>query len=98
MREATVTLIMPQGKYRFKVKEGAPLLLEAISAGVPIPFHCTTGRCGTCIVRVLDGGENIPPLSEHEAYRLGDRVRSGFRLACRLFVYGDVTAEVPNHV
>ncbi|WP_170070385.1 2Fe-2S iron-sulfur cluster-binding protein [Planifilum fimeticola] len=54
--------------------------MEAIAAGVLIPFRCTTGRCGDCIVRVLGGGENIPPLSAQESYRSGDRVISGFRL------------------
>jgi ferredoxin len=96
MREETVTIRCKGQVYCLKVKEGAPLLLEAVSRSVPIPFYCTTGRCGTCVVRVLEGEGNVTPVSEHEAYRLGERVKSGFRLACRLFVYGDVTVEVPG--
>ncbi|PRX41081.1 hypothetical protein CLV97_1089 [Planifilum fimeticola] len=33
MREATVTFIMPRGKYRFKVKEGTPLFWKRLRQG-----------------------------------------------------------------
>ncbi|BCU82382.1 hypothetical protein JIR001_21650 [Polycladomyces abyssicola] len=82
--------------HQFEVEEGANLLLEATLRSVPVPFYCTTGRCGTCRVKVEDGEDHLNAIGELERYRLGDEETvSGMRLACQVYIYGDVKVRVP---
>ena len=37
-----------------------PFALIAESAGVDIPTNCTSGNCGTCLVRLIKGEVEIP--------------------------------------
>jgi len=46
-----------------------------------IPFGCEEGVCGTCIVEVEEGMENLSPYAEEEADFLGDMGCE--RLACQ---------------
>jgi len=81
----------------FECMEGENLLYEAISHSIMIPFNCTSGRCGTCRIRVLEGAENLSEVGDREALRLGEeRIEQGFRLACQSYVFGDVRVEVPQ--
>ncbi|SMO49971.1 2Fe-2S iron-sulfur cluster-binding protein [Melghirimyces algeriensis] len=81
----------------FQCDEGENLLYEATTRSIMIPFNCTSGRCGTCRVRILEGRENLSEMGDREALRLGDeQIEKGFRLACQLAVYGDVQVEVPQ--
>lgn len=92
-----VEVIIGDQHHTFDVGEGDNLLFEAVARSIMIPFHCTSGRCGTCRVRVLKGGEELSDMGDREEYRLGEeQVVAGYRLACQLFVYGDVKVEVPQ--
>lgn len=51
-------------KQQIKVAPDAPLVAAAEELGVP--FSCTEGNCGTCLVRVLRGMEHLKPLNEQE--------------------------------
>lgn len=33
---------------------------------IGVPFSCEDGRCGTCLVEVIEGSENLSPLNEKE--------------------------------
>ena len=81
----------PAGR-RIEVAEGTDLLHAAISAGVPIRSECGgEGVCIECKVIVREGlvtAEATDRLSEAER-------RSGYVLACRTTVRGDVLVEVP---
>lgn len=82
--------------HHFEVEEGANLLLEATLRSVSVPFYCTTGRCGTCRVQVMEGQDHLSACSELEIYRLGDEeTASGIRLACQVYIFGDVKVRVP---
>lgn len=84
--------------YQLEVPTGANLLLHAVSHSVPIPFHCTTGRCQTCRVRIISGNEHLNDYSDQELYRLqGEAIDRGERLACQIYVYGNVTIEVNEY-
>ncbi|OYD07704.1 2Fe-2S iron-sulfur cluster-binding protein [Paludifilum halophilum] len=84
-------------EHAFDCDEGENLLFEAISRSIMIPFNCTSARCGTCRIRVLEGPENLNEVGDREVLRLGEEpVESGYRLACQTFVYGDVRVEVPQ--
>ena len=46
-----------------------------------VPFACTEGVCGTCVVEVKEGMENLTEFTETEADFLGDLDCE--RLACQ---------------
>ena len=59
---------------------GEPILTACEEEG--IPFACTEGVCGTCCVRVIDGGENLSPFTEEEVDFFGEEGGEE-RLACQ---------------
>jgi len=48
----------------YQVKDGDLLTAPCEKAG--IPFNCNTGICGSCLVKVLEGAENLSELTEEE--------------------------------
>ena len=46
-----------------------------------IPFACTEGVCGTCVIEVEEGMENLTPFTQEERDFLGDLDKE--RLACQ---------------
>jgi len=44
--------------YRFEAAEGEKILYAGLRAGVPLPFECATGTCGSCKARVNEGDIN----------------------------------------
>jgi ferredoxin len=84
-------------EHQFECGEGENLLFEAISRNIMIPFNCTSGRCGRCRIRVVEGAENLSELGDREVLRLGEeQVEQGFRLSCQTYIHGDVRLEVPQ--
>lgn len=72
------------------------LAATAARAGVAIVFDCDgQGVCSTCRVRVVDGADRISRVTAAERLQLDRAVSEGWRLACLVKVYGDVTLEVP---
>lgn len=59
--------------------DGAPIMEACEEAG--IPFACTEGVCGTCVIEVTDGMENLSAFNEAESDFLGDSATE--RLACQ---------------
>jgi 2Fe-2S ferredoxin len=54
------------------------------------------GRCTTCRMQVLEGMENISPLSAAELKFAGlGRLKNTERLTCQCYGHGDIVAEVP---
>ena len=53
----------------------APILEMAEIAGVEIPSNCTSGTCGTCLVKLRGGEvdlpEELPPGLDDELVELG---------------------------
>ena len=45
-----------------------------------IPFGCSDGHCGTCLIEVLEGEENLNGLNEREKNMYLDKKN---RLACQ---------------
>jgi ferredoxin len=62
----------------YQLVDGSSLVPSCREAG--IPFNCHTGVCGSCLVRVLDGAENLTPLTMPEIDLGLDQSR---RLACQ---------------
>ncbi len=69
----------------------------ALRVGLPINHTCGGfGTCGTCVVFVREGLENLPPRNEIEAELAGDR---GFlpeeRLCCQIPPVDGLVLEKP---
>ena len=57
-----------------------------------VPFACTEGVCGTCIVEVEEGNENLTPYTEEEQDFLGDFGCERMACQCRI-ARGSVTIK-----
>jgi ferredoxin len=67
-----------------ELPEDSPLAECCEEAGVP--FACTEGVCGTCVVEVLEGMENLSELTQEEKDFLGEQDKE--RLACQCRIKG----------
>jgi CDP-4-dehydro-6-deoxyglucose reductase, E3 len=72
------------------------LLNSLLVAGVRIRHDCGgKAICGTCAVRVIEGGAGLSPVGSREAERLAAGARpTDFRLACQARAARDVEIEV----
>ncbi|WP_088891919.1 2Fe-2S iron-sulfur cluster-binding protein [Leptolyngbya ohadii] len=77
--------------------DGANLRFKALENGVDIytfmgkMMSCGGyGQCGTCVVEVVEGMENLSPRTETEERKLKKR-SSNCRLACQTLVHGNVS-------
>ncbi len=63
--------------------------------GWPIAYGCEDGVCGTCLIKVTDGKENLSKLEGQEEMTLDMiGINNGeYRLACQCKVNGDVDFE-----
>ncbi|NJR48490.1 MAG: (2Fe-2S)-binding protein [Leptolyngbyaceae cyanobacterium CSU_1_3] len=78
---------------------GANLRIKAIENGVDLYtfkgklVNCGGyGQCGTCVVEVVDGLENLSPRTEFEARKLKNKPET-YRLACQAIVQGAVSVK-----
>ena len=67
------------GDDELEVDDGSPLKPHCEEAGVP--FACEEGVCGTCIVEVEAGMENLSGFTQEELDFLGEQDLE--RLACQ---------------
>lgn len=51
---------------------------------VGVPFACEEGICGTCIVEIDEGAENLSPFTEQELDFLGSQESERLACQCRL--------------
>ena len=64
----TITL---ENGLSFPCPDDRPILYAALEQGVPLPFRCRSGACGSCRARILAGRvdqtkESRPPLTSGE--------------------------------
>jgi ferredoxin len=70
------------------LREGLPLY-----RGLGRLFNCSgRGRCGTCVVRVVEGAEHLSPRTPFENKRLSG-ADAALRLACQAQVRGPVVVD-----
>jgi ferredoxin len=79
--------------------DGANLRIKAIEAGVDIYtlkgklMNCGGyGQCGTCVVEITEGMENLSPRTAVEQRKLKKRPDT-YRLACQTLVNGEVEVK-----
>ena len=79
------------------VPEGTSLIEHCQATDAGVPFGCTVGVCGTCLVKVGSGAENVSAALEDEQETVaGLTDESGARLACQMTVQGDVALRPLN--
>jgi ferredoxin len=67
-----------------EIADGAELQEACEEAGVP--FACTEGVCGTCVIEVVEGMENLSSFTQEEQDFLGELDEE--RLACQCTARG----------
>jgi CDP-4-dehydro-6-deoxyglucose reductase/ferredoxin-NAD(P)+ reductase (naphthalene dioxygenase ferredoxin-specific) len=73
------------------VEAGDTILASLLRAGVPFPFSCQAGNCGTCKCELVSG--DILEL-EHSEHALSPEERAkGIILACRTQVWDDTSVR-----
>lgn len=63
----------------FQLEDGAPIKEKCEEAG--IPFACEEGVCGTCVIEVVEGMQNLSDFTQEEIDFLGEQDLE--RLACQ---------------
>lgn len=56
--------------------------IQEVCEEAGVPFACTEGVCGTCVIEVKEGNENLSPPTQEEEDFLGEGC-CGERLACQ---------------
>lgn len=73
-------LILEHTNEVIEVEDGQPIAEICEEAGVP--FACTEGVCGTCVIEVKEGEDNLSEPTQEEADFLGEGTLDE-RLACQ---------------
>ncbi len=84
----------PEGRI-YEIKVGTELLRASqIDASLPFRFGCCKGECGMCIIRVIDGKNNLSKPTKQEQATLAQKSYDpSCRLACQCAILGDMTIE-----
>ncbi|NGX55185.1 MAG: Ferredoxin-1 [Chlamydiae bacterium] len=72
-------LIFEDSGEEFEISDGGRI--EEACEEVGVPFACTEGVCGTCVIEVKEGMENLSPFTQEEEDFLGEMEEE--RLACQ---------------
>jgi 2Fe-2S ferredoxin len=78
----------------YEVPMGTSFLDFCQTQKAPHEFGCTAGSCGTCVLMLEEGAQNVSPASEDEAETLEMCTdEKGARLGCQIKVLGDITVR-----
>ncbi|WP_432665554.1 2Fe-2S iron-sulfur cluster-binding protein [Wukongibacter baidiensis] len=79
-----------------EIKKDKTVLDVAKEAKLKVKAPCKgKGKCGKCIVRVLEGKVSEPTKAEKKLLS-EKKINKGYRLACEATVEGSVTIELEN--
>lgn len=73
-------LIIEHNNEEIELPDNSPIAEVCEDAGVP--FACTEGVCGTCVIEIKEGKENLSEPTPEEEDFLGEGT-SDERLACQ---------------
>ena len=71
-------IINSESKEEIEIKDEAPIKEACEKIG--IPFSCSEGICGTCMIEIVEGQENLSELTQEEKDMGMSKTR---RLACQ---------------
>jgi ferredoxin len=77
-------LIFDNSEEEMEIADGSEITEACEEQGVP--FACTEGVCGTCVIEVTEGMENLSPFTQEEKDFLGEQDKE--RLACQCKILG----------
>jgi ferredoxin len=63
-----------------------------------IMFGCKSGNCGTCVIKIIEGADNLSERTEREdrLFELTGETDPSMRLACQCRAFGDVVIREVN--
>lgn len=73
-------LIFDHNEEEIELPDNSPIAEACEEAGVP--FACTEGVCGTCVIEIKDGKDNLSNPTQEEEDFLGEGTKDE-RLACQ---------------
>ena len=74
-----------------QAERGSKVMSVCDEAKSQIPFGCRRGVCGTCVIEVLEGIENLAPADlQEESTRQDIGAGPTHRLACQARIRGDI--------
>jgi len=82
--------------YTFEANEKEQILFSGLRNGINLPYECSTGTCGTCKAKLIEG-KIYDPWPEAPGHKFLKRDQGEF-LMCQCMARTDVTVEVGNFV
>jgi NAD(P)H-flavin reductase/ferredoxin len=82
--------------YRFEGTEKEQILFSGLRNGVDLPYECSTGTCGTCKAKLIEG-KIYDPWPEAPGHKYVKREQGEF-LMCQCIARTDITVEVGSFV
>lgn len=77
-----------------EVEPGTRFLDHCQSTDAPHRFGCTVGSCGTCILEIVEGAENVNAIEDEERETVEQFTdHKSARLGCQLTINGDVSIK-----
>lgn len=77
------------------VSKARNILDVLIEEGIEVDYACQNVYCGRCAVTVLEGAENLEPISAlEEDVKTKCKLGDDQRLTCKLRLKGDVTIDI----
>lgn len=74
------TLVFEHNEEEIELPDNSPIAESCEEAGVP--FACTEGVCGTCVIEIKEGADNLSKPTKEEEDFLGEGTCHE-RLACQ---------------
>ena len=75
-------IIFEENNEEADLPDGAPITEACEQAG--IPFACTEGVCGTCVIEVTEGMSNLSDFNQAESDFLGELDKERLACQCRI--------------
>ena len=84
--------IIKRSNQEVEVKDNSPIKEACME--LDVPFACQSGICGTCKIDILEGDENLSPLTKEEI-EMGDRDNK-HRLGCQAKIKSGSVKIIPE--
>lgn len=66
------------------------VVLAGIKKFPHLKYGCGMGKCTKCMIKVIEGAEQLPEPNWKEQKMLGEKLNDGYRLACQLYIKEDI--------
>ena len=82
---------------RITINPAFSLLNNFLMQQIPIQTVCGgKAQCGKCRIKIIEGGEFLPPMREAEKIRLGEElIKQNWRLSCQNHTLRNLIIEIP---